>query len=338
VRGAVLLLTGIFVADVGRFREHPNGTPVWVDGEGNVFHFRAKSGCWEKKDERFPHVGNAGGSFYFGGRFVVWGGWDAKDEEIRFYDPTSGGMSRLAKPPIEPRQMYAVAASARCLFIWGGRIGNDTYPLDGAIYDDRTRTWSEVPNAPLTEGDFALAAWHERSVFVVSRNGLTVYHPSSGKWEVVEDKLGIGVNVDSVLVGTSMGILCCRGITAALYDIQKKRWTTLPNLPRGVSSGCATCVMDDRVYMLFGFGDPLQRDGACLDLRSRTWRKIPEAPIEGRMYAAILPMGQHIYVWGGLSWGGKPTPTAARLQVGTLKWEELPAVPIESDRSPFKFR
>jgi N-acetylneuraminic acid mutarotase len=73
--------------------------------------------------------------------------------------------------------------------------------------------------------------------------------------------------------------------------------------------------------------DPLT-DGAALDAATRTWRKIPAAPISPRFDARAFWTGSEMVVFGGTSVDGDVLADGASWNPASNAWRPLPASPL----------
>jgi hypothetical protein len=76
--------------------------------------------------------------------------------------------------------------------------------------------------------------------------------------------------------------------------------------------------------------DVLRADGAAFDPRSRTWRRLPPAPLTARLYHAAVWTGTEMVIWGGYTnaTGSITINDGAAYNPATNRWRTLPASPL----------
>jgi hypothetical protein len=106
-------------------------------------------------------------------------------------------------------------------------------------------------------------------------------------------------------------------------------WTEFPAPP--YSAACAVSVWTGQELLYWG-GDescregPVKDEGAAFDPRTRTWRALPAAPIDGRSSAAAVWTGEELVVWGG--WSGGVRDDGAAYRPTTDEWRVLGESPL----------
>lgn len=257
-----------------------------------------------------------------------------------FFDPAS---SRCVEIPPSPksgssRNLDAIPAAivGRRLVVWG--IGDA--PPHGAVLDLATMKWSEAPEA------------------LIAPRYRALYAPV-GNWLVVWGGYGGGSRATAVMTGVEVGPLS----DGALFDPAAGLWTPLPAAPRSFTYGMAAAGGVDR----FAVYDPKGRAamilllprlkwieapggpeleafpacavvdryffvwngyGAVLDLSTKEWKELPNAPIPGRMLAFARVEGARVRVWGGWTGDGEFRPDAAEFDLGSWTWRKLPDAPV----------
>ena len=69
-------------------------------------------------------------------------------------------------------------------------------------------------------------------------------------------------------------------------------------------------------------------DGAAFDPRSRTWRALREPPSDGRFLHAAVWTGRDMFVWGGATVHGIPSPDGLAYNPASDRWSTLPESPL----------
>jgi hypothetical protein len=119
-------------------------------------------------------------------------------------------------------------------------------------------------------------------------------------------------------------------------------WSELPPPPEN-RSGAATAWTGSELlvwggYEFVGHGDEdPDADGFAFDGPTRTWRALPDGPLEGRSDPASAWTGDELLIWGGFDGGFREDPyfaNGAAYDPSTRTWRMLPAAPL-SARTPF---
>jgi hypothetical protein len=160
--------------------------------------------------------------------------------------------SLLPVAPIAGRNDSAVAWTGTQMLIWGGVTGaDDDQPMaDGAAYDPASRTWSKLPNSPLTARTNPAAVWTGSELFV---------------W-------GGDDAHDNSATAASDG---------ALYNPATHAWRKLPTSPLSARTGAHALMMGGLVYVIGGHAASSQRDdtdAATYDPTTHQWQLLPAAP------------------------------------------------------------
>ncbi|MEM9468095.1 MAG: hypothetical protein AAGA90_22190 [Actinomycetota bacterium] len=98
----------------------------------------------------------------------------------------------------------------------------------------------------------------------------------------------------------------------------------------GETSAAVECTTSDD-----GIGPPFEQhaDGAAYDPDTDTWRTIPEAPFEGRVFHRAAWTGSEMIVWGGSN-GFVPEVLGAAFDPSTDTWRALPHVEVGGSLHP----
>jgi hypothetical protein len=107
-------------------------------------------------------------------------------------------------------------------------------------------------------------------------------------------------------------------------------WSALPSPP--FTRARAVSVWTGHELFYWGgesnFGDEQHADGAVYDPGSKSWRRLPAAPIGARASAGAAWTGTEVVVWGG--WGTGPKGDGAAYEPASDAWRPLPQAPIEA--------
>ncbi|MCI0463698.1 MAG: hypothetical protein L0Z62_42730 [Gemmataceae bacterium] len=142
-------------------------------------------------------------------RFVVFGGRTGEGAVRKgaIYDPIKRSWDRMADAPFDVGIMSACAVSGDQLFLWSGQAappkaaGSGQVTPAGALYDFGKREWSKIPEAPIAPRNLAFA----RAV---------------GKQVVVWGGWVSGSNQPPRFLRDG-----------AIYDLDKRTWKRIPDLP-----------------------------------------------------------------------------------------------------------
>lgn len=205
-------------------------------------------------------------------------------------------------PPPDSRTGSAVTWTGSQLVIWGGAKDDGAVLFDdGFAFDAHTRSWSQIPEAPLSPRYFATSVWTGREVLIW------------GGWDGGEGFFGDG----------------------AAYDPAARAWRRLPSAPIGERFPFGS-VWTGSEMIVWGTGPPqpgMSADGAAYDPSSNSWRRIADAPLALNDGATVWT-GEEMIVFG--AWLGSGNASATDTAVGaaydpaTDVWRELPP----SDLSP----
>ena len=127
----------------------------------------------------------------------------------------------------------------------------------------------------------------------------------------------------------------------AAYDPATQAWTTLPAAPISARSSMASVWTGSRLFIWGGstqLTDGALRtaaDGALYDPATKTWRKLPAAPLSARKYAQAFWLDGKVIVLGG-----QPAVTSATVESNTdlamfdpatNTWSKAIAMPTKKD-------
>jgi hypothetical protein len=240
-------------------------------------------------------------------------GWDAFHTDVQPPPPLEApppvdlaaelpeGWSELPAPP-EVRSGSATAWTGSHLLVWGGYVfdgsGNKSPWDDGFTFDAASRTWSRVPDGPLSGRSDAAVAWTGEELLIWGGFTGDCCEPS-------EMFLSDG----------------------AAYDPVARRWRVLPPAP--IAERAPFSVWTGRELVVWGSrGRELYlRDGAAYDPAADTWRRIADAPWE-LSDATSIWTGEEMIVFGSSLDGNNrsQTPTAVGLAYDPAqdRWRAIP--------------
>jgi len=159
------------------------------------------------------------------------------------------GVQRLTKSPLEPRETAGTVWTGQSVVVWGGEGGekdNDRLFGDGAEYDPASRSWSILPQSPLSARRCPAVTWSGRYVFV--------WGGQDGDGRELLD--------------------------GALYDPSTRAWQAVPSAPEG--RGCAKGISsgDGKVFLVSGSRQqgPNPRAAGILlfDFNTRMWTSVTQ--------------------------------------------------------------
>jgi N-acetylneuraminic acid mutarotase len=234
---------------------------------------------------------------------LVWGGTpdDAGDSaglaNGAAFDPGARSWRRLDDGPLELTGGRAAVWTGDAMLVWGGEVGDGSHgrPDDGAAYDPRTDSWTELPASPY----WSLAG-------------------HSATWTGEE-----------MVVWGGVGAAGMEGRGAA-FDPGRDAWRTIAAAPLDGRQGHTAVWTGEEVLVWGGRGEdgPLAT-GAAYDPDTDSWRELPPAPISARDLHAATWTGAEMVVWGGWTEKAAASDGAAYDPVGNT-WRELPPAPIEA--------
>lgn len=88
-----------------------------------------------------------------------------------------------------------------------------------------------------------------------------------------------------------------------------------------VNAGPKVCVWGGRA------GGRLVADGACFDIQTARWERLPEGPLSPREAAASVGDAEGFVIWGGRDAEGESLSDGARYTLATRQWSLLPEGP-----------
>jgi hypothetical protein len=118
-----------------------------------------------------------------------------------------------------------------------------------------------------------------------------------------------------------------------VFDSRTRAWSGIAASPLGARVYPASAWTGQELLVWGGLsGDSLSTgqlgDGAAYDLRRRTWRTLPPAPISPRAPLSVWT-GEELLVWGTAVRVGRPPRDGAAYRPATDSWRRIPDAPVE---------
>lgn len=201
-------------------------------------------------------------------------------------DPDQGTWRTLAAGPLSPRREPSRVWTGRELVVWGGcdhALGECSGSTgqefrDGAVYQPSSDTWRTMAPSPLPEGAVTAAVWAGAEVFYYTANvdtgvaGAASYNPALDQWTL---------------------------LTAPPFDPRydlELAWSSVSDLVLAWGGWRPDPGKSDYVVGGMGFAS----DGAAYDLSTKTWLRLPDAPLRtGRDRHSMAAIGSTFYIDGG---------------------------------------
>lgn len=264
----------------------------------------------------------------------------------------ASGLTRwepIAAAPIEGRTDAAAAWTGSELIVWGGYEPGQTGNLaDGAAYDPATDTWEELPKAPGDDLGGESAVWTGRELLVWGgetagrdfRERGKAFDPDTRRWRSFAGGpyWSLGSHT-AVWTGTEMlvwgGVPSERAVGAA-YDPATDEWETVPQGPLGSRHGHEAVWTGSEMVV---WGGLLQSganiaegpDAAAYDPETRTWRTLPDAPLDPAHAAVSFWTGQEVVIAGGLG-DRTAARSGAAYDPAENRWRSIAEIPPAAER------
>jgi hypothetical protein len=256
------------------------------------------------------------------------------------------GWSELPPPP-EVRSQAATAWTGRELLVWGGYVfqgsGNKPAHDDGFAFDAQARSWTLMPESPLSARSAAASAWTGSELLVwggwdgtydvdgVLNDG-AAFDPTTGTWRALPPAPITARAPFSVWTGREMIVwgAALEGVgtprDGAAYDPATDSWRAIAEAPIDITDG--TAVWTGREMIVFGGAllgrhqDTLSAVGAAYDPEADTWRRLPASTLSPYASTAAWD-GREMIVWDYLNGSAAYDPA-------TDSWRDLPKVPVDA--------
>ncbi len=127
---------------------------------------------------------------------------------------------------------------------------------------------------------------------------------------------------ESVRLTSLASAVCIDGTPVAKTN---GNWVAGPSTPPPGQSEHAASVLDGRIYIVGGFGDP--QGFKRFDTATATWSELPNLP-GGRDHLASFALDGFVYASGGaIQPGGDTTTTGFRFDFVSQQWNAVPSLP-----------
>jgi hypothetical protein len=283
-------------------------TEVWVELSGHFGDPEATS-CRREADDPAFAVGSPSEQVLWCSQQFVVSSFKRIDSPVPSPSPTAppmspGSWATLPTAPLDGRQSHSAVWTGHELLVWGGEVlprgpsDMDPYAAsDGAAYEPITRTWREIPDAPI-EGRAAHSAFWTGVQMIVWGGrrldgwaGITdgaAYNPTTNEWRDLP-KAPFSTSGGSLAVWTGSSLVVIAGLDeqggatlaeVAAYDPALDTWVALPDLPLP-SSISTSAAWDGREVVVAA--NPAEGSSVLwtLDVDSG-WQRLPEPPFNGR--------------------------------------------------------
>ena len=305
-----------------------DGRLLFVQGDPLV------AGIYDFERRRWETSSKPGLTFDIGPEVVVWAGdrlvvWGPAAGQQRAEGATwrPGENWQVMSPaPLEARSGAAWTWTGDRVLIWGGRSAGwmagerERVLADGAGYDPRTDTWGTLAPSPLAARENPQALWTGDTWIVM---GGAAASADRGESAIDGRDFVDGARYDPVSDGWVPVRLPPKGVrevvflagdrfdaygdnTWAVYDVPSDTWERRPVAP-GI--GSATMTVGDRAMLpntspwtdMVTTFRPRRIGGLVYDERVSRWVTLEEAETQQRWGAAVSPMGDRLFIWGGAS-------------------------------------
>jgi hypothetical protein len=253
------------------------------------------------------------------------------------------GWSELPPPP-EVRSGAATAWTGSELLVWGGYeyVGGNEDPEDGGFaFDARTRTWSELPPAPLDGRSDPAFSWTGRELLVWGgwdggfRNvpyfdDGAAFDPIAGTWRMLAPAPIDARSAFSVWTGEEMIVWgsterADRRLDGAAYDPIANAWRSIADGPIDITDGSAVWTGDEMI--VFGaaldgnnHADTETAVAAAYDPEADGWRELPPSDLSPQAMTAEW-LGGELIAWDYDQASAAYDPVADA-------WQSVPDVPL----------
>jgi hypothetical protein len=245
------------------------------------------------------------------------------------------GWTKLPPPPFTREGSVAVWTGRELIYWWGASFGSPS--SDGATYDPARRTWTFLPDSPLSDRRNPAAVWTGSKLLIwggdgeeSSRNDGAAFDPDTGRWRILpEAPISARMPAAVVWTGTEMIIWGSqsRGVPTydgAAYDPSGDTWRPISPAPAPLN--LATGVWTGRDVLVFGSVLDFQNaslkgfKGLAYSPSTDSWRELPPYDLSPNASSAEWT-GAEAVVWDYLL-------QAAALDPKRGTWRPVPSVPL----------
>jgi len=258
----------------------------------------------------------------YNGEMYVFGRGGEPVNTVRKYNPTSNEWLDLASSPNDIYRAKAVRIGTDVFVIGGSREGfrnlvrrysltdnswtmmrnipelvqflqgvseikdNNLYIFEGLSVLRRnmvTGDWARMGNAPAGIATEAIGT-HRNTValYLFGNNASHIYHTDSDSWGNFASPLFDAREADCAVIGENFFIVGGNtNFQRYASDFPGTGWMRLPDLPNGHLTE-ATAAERDGVLYLIGSENPPHTQFRCFNIRTQTWERLPDCPIDAR--------------------------------------------------------
>ena len=249
-----------------------------------------------------------------------------------------------------PRAAAAAAVVGDKIVVVGGQADGKLVP-ETEVFDGKG--WKDVAEIP-TPREHLGAASDGRYVYAVGGRELSAdknvgaferYDPASDSWTELEAMSTATGSVGAGYAGGRVVAVGGESSTSASdvvqgYDIQKRQWSELPNLPEP-RHGVAVTALNDSLYAIGGATTAghvgSTKEASVLDLSGRAgaapttadvqWQELRDTPFP-LQYAAATEVGGRIWLLGGIGEGESVIDGTAIYDRAINNWTTGPGLPL----------
>lgn len=295
----------------------------------------------------------------FSDKVFIWGGLNAKGEELRngaIYDPVQDSWQLIMEEPAAPsaRELATAVWTGNAVLVFGGRVHGDMGMAlrDAALYDPVANRWGKVRDNPTGRVAPIAAVYNGMAVFwsglsagLIPLGGADRYRVSADEWAAsttvsgpsrlghtacagIGDSFFVYGGIDSTLTGTDK---------AYRYSFGTNSWSTLS---RGPSARWeAFGATDGTSFYVWGGRDAKQvrSDGSRYD---NEWVAIDVRGAPSPRYAPLRESGwtftldePSFAVLGGLGTNANYLHDGGRYMTATDSWASIPAWTSSEDHA-----
>lgn len=283
----------------------------------------AQKGSWEPNAtwQRIPDAplegryGNV--AVWTGEEMLIWGGSPGDDGDSAgladgaAFNPSTQDWSRLGDAPLQFPGGRTAVWTGKEMLVWGGEVGDGSHgrPDNGAAYDARTDTWTELQRSPYWSLAGHSAIWTGREMIVWGGVGMqdrgAAFDPERNTWRTIAPGPLDGRHRHAaVWTGKEMLVWGGQGgegplATGAAYAPDSDSWRELPPAPISARDLHATIWTGEEMIVWGGVtNDAVVSDGAAYNPLSNTWRELPRAPVGAALPTSTVWNGREMIVVG----------------------------------------
>lgn len=244
----------------------------------------------------------------------------------------------------------AMAAGKGFLYLAGGYSEAQEAVAEASRYSVGRGAWQPLPPMPTARAKGAAACLAGELVVLGGRDGGTAFgealacvekfNPMTWLWEELPPlqfprwDCSAAAFQDGIcaLGGVDSGYRALDVVDVLDVDVARTPWTLWRSLPPlgHKRSSCAVAVLGQNLYALGGVdGNSLVESCEVLGSGSAAWAPLRQM-VDPRRHFAATRCSKHLYVFGGMSYGGKCVKTVESFDPETQRWSQEP--PLEDHR------